>query len=149
MGSDPPSPISPIHPPSLSLITEQGRLQSVYDAISRPKRRRGAGGLPYDGAAAPEDDDDPHNSSSGAAAAAAAAGRPGGGAAPASVGRPDGSPSAIAGRIVLVVHLVEFGVGGARLPVVAFWLNECMLSARRSVQRNSEKNSWIESLLYM
>jgi len=87
----------------------------------------------------------------GAAAAAAAAGRRCGGAAAASVGRPDGSPSAIAGRIVLVVHLVGLDVGGARLPVVAFWLNECMFSARRSVQPNSEKKktSWIESLLYM
>ena len=56
-------------------VTEQGRLQSVYDAISRPKRRRGAGGLPYDGADATEDDDDPQNSS----AAAAAAGPPPGG----------------------------------------------------------------------
>jgi hypothetical protein len=87
-----------------------------------------------------------------AAAAATAAERRCGGAAAASVGRPDGSPSAIAGRIVLVVHLVGLDVGGARLPVVAFWLNECMFSARRSVQPNSEKKkktSWIESLLYM
>ena len=71
--SSPPLPHIPCPPTVIVIVipvTEQGRLQSVYDAISRPKRRRGAGGLPYDGADAPEDDDDPQNSSSSSAAAA-------------------------------------------------------------------------------